>query len=202
MMTSTPGARTLTQPKFLAVLFAGNQDRPILKLGPKHRLLIHALCEWQGDLTSQSRAALEGEHDLRAATSMVKIALVDSFSLQPIRHLLNVGRHVQIVVHDPCPGLVTAGFGDRAPTPVGKHLGESLGALGANAVFAPPFGDFRLVRGTGATLIDCAQAVSEVNEAGDVIGRWMVIGKLHAPRRLRHSPDSRSVIVKPAGVID
>ena len=62
--------------------------------------------------------------------------------------------------------------------------------------------DLGLVGRAGAAFVDAAHAVGELHEAGDVIGRGMVIAELGAARGLGHRPGGRRVVVEPAGVVD
>src|SRR5689334_9399248 len=104
--------------------------------------------------------------------------------IEPVGHLLDVGRHVEIVVHrsgsggGACPG-------DGAPAAAGEHFGETINTLGAHAALAPPVIDLGDVGRARAALDDAVHAVGKMDEAGDVVGRRMNVGELAAACGLR-----------------
>src|SRR5207302_11060434 len=141
--------------------------------------------------------------DVPALTGASAIAGMDFLVVvRPIGHLLDVGRHVEVVVHRTFAALVPAALRHRAPAAIGEDLRETFRALRAHAVFAPPFGDFRLVGRARPTLVDAAHTVGELHKAGDIVGGRMTAGELGVAGGLGHDPSGRQVGVEPAGVVD
>ena len=124
------------------------------------------------------------------------------FVVQPIGHLLDVGRHVVIVIHPALAAFVTAAFRHGAPTASGHDFGESFRALRANSAFAPPIRHLGHIGCARAAIVDAANPIFEMHETRDVIRRGVQIGQLAAAGRLRHRPFGIGVIIEPAGVIN
>ena len=128
--------------------------------------------------------------------------------VQPVGHFLDVGRHILNVVHVAGAALGAATLGDCAPTTVGDDFCETFGALGAHASFSPPqtlffagvdFGD---VRRACAAIVDSADAILIMHDAGNVVGRSVEIGEFSATGGLGHSPFGGLIVVEPAGVVN
>ncbi len=154
-----------------------------------------------GNLAAFDDRAAEGHHDLKALPGGVEVAGVDFFVVvQPIGHFLDVGGHVQVVIHRAL-AAAGAGFGHGPPAAAGHDFGKAVGALRADAAFAPPIGHFGHVRRARPALEDAVDAVGKMNEAGDVIGRGMGIGQLAATGRLGHDPLGLGAGIEPEHVI-
>src|SRR5205814_7388612 len=122
--------------------------------------------------------------------------------VEPISHFLDVGRHIEVVIHRAFAALVPAALRHCAPAAIGEDFGKTFGALCADAIFPPPFGDFGLVGRARAALIDTAHAVGELHKTADVVGGRMTAGELGPASGLGHGPRGLSVVVEPAGVIN
>src|SRR5439155_1070293 len=67
------------------------------------------------------------------ALAGMNLALV----VEPAGHVLDIGRHVEVVVHAALTRLRSA-LRHRAPARARQHLGKAVRALRADAVLAPP----------------------------------------------------------------
>src|ERR1035438_4032089 len=195
--------RRLHQAKFFLVLLAGDEHLAVGHFCFEQGLLVGTAGERQGDLPAFGGTPLHGEHNLGAQAGVLEIALVDFTAVvQPIGHLLDIGRHVEVVVHRAFAALVATALRHRAPAAVGEDLGEAFGALRPDAVLAPPLGDLGLVGCAGTALINAAHTIGELHEPADVIGRRVIVAQLGAARSLGHRPTRRCVVVEPAGVVN
>ena len=121
--------------------------------------------------------AAHGHHDLEALPGAGEVALVHlALVIQPVGHLLDVGGHVQVVVHGPTAGA-GAGPGHRPPAAAGQHLRETVRTLGADAALAPPVIHFGNIRRAGAALHHAAHPVGELDGAGHVVRGRMGVGQ-------------------------
>src|SRR5271157_1260800 len=182
--------------------------------GDKHWLLRQNLferldfrfagCQGQLDLTALHDGSEHAHGDFKALVGAFAIAGMHLFVIvQPAGHVFDVRGHFEVVVHAAGAGNHALLSGsDGSPAGAGQNLGEALGAVDSDLVFAPPIVDFRNVRGASAAFNDAADAVGELNESTYIVGRRMIVGELAAPRGLGHDPFGARVAVVPAHVFD
>ena len=121
--------------------------------------------------------------------------------LEPCGDVIDVVRHIQIVVHGAGAAL-NAVAGDCAPAAIGQDFGEAFSTLNADAVFAPPFFDFRLIRRTCAAFDVAADAVGVLNDADDEVRGRMIVVHLAFAGSLSHDPLDIRIIIVPAHVVN
>ena len=80
--------------------------------------------------------------------------------IQPLGHLLDVGRHIVRVVHTTHAGNNPCRISrDGAPAPAREYFRETLGALGAYPTLPPPILHLRNVGGTLAAFEHASHSV-------------------------------------------
>src|SRR5271157_1065621 len=92
--------------------------------------------------------------------------------VQPAHHVFDVRRHFSVVTHAARAKhhafLIAS---DGSPAAAGQNFGEAFGAVNADLILPPPIIDFRHVWSAGSALNNSTNAVGELNETGNIVGR-------------------------------
>jgi hypothetical protein len=141
----------------------GKQDFATPQVMPQQLNFIGGIGERQGHLPAVYRRAAECHHDLKTGVRAVEIARMHfAIVVQPVGDVLDVRRHIEIVVHAAATRNCN-GLGDGTPTTAGQDLREPVGALRADTTLPPPIIDLGHVGSTRTALDDSSHVVHELN---------------------------------------
>src|SRR6266571_3690443 len=186
----------------LAIGLCGSEGGLIRK-DPSQRFELRlARSERKPDLAPFDYGAEDGHGDLEpfvrafAVTGMHVRIIVE-----PAGDVVHIRRHVEVVIHAPFAGHGSV-FRHRAPAAPREDLRKPAGALRSDPALAPPVVHFGHVGRARTRLHYSAHSVCKMDQAGDVIRRGVVVGKLAFSCRLAHHPLGLGVAVVPPHVVN